>query len=323
MNKVKETTIRYGSVPARHFNRSNESGDTRFVNVAFDPPFGPPKPGKPKGVAQAISVVVTPKGGGVPAVAMAVDVKSTGFTLRARNADPTVEGEAAFDWLAVLGVFQLDAPPLDARLSVLQAKHFGDFLDRHRWPRIWFSTSFDPSSPRVLLLTENNLNIQGDRNPAIVAVADELESLPGLQTDGFSVRAINVDTISGSSGFYAAAFTLGNPATPTGQATAEMWIDHGSEQSTEDYFRNVFPGTPYPVSAGGEAGDSRDFAIYFDRPFLTPPVVLATARETNAVVTIARDVTTHGFTLHARNSDSVPRHALFYWIAIGCVEGCG
>ena len=102
-----------------------------------------------------------------------------------------------------------------------------------------------------------------------------------------------------------------------------MWVDHGSEQNTDDYFRNVFPGTPYPVSADGEDGDSLDFAIYFDRPFLTPPVVLATARETNAIVTIARNVTTHGFTLHARNTDSVPRHALFYWIAIGCVEGCG
>jgi len=60
MNKVRDTTIRYGSIPARHFNRSNQSGDTRFVHVAFNPPFGPPNPGKPKGVAQAISVLVTP-----------------------------------------------------------------------------------------------------------------------------------------------------------------------------------------------------------------------------------------------------------------------
>jgi hypothetical protein len=71
--------------------------------------------------------------------------------------------------------------------------------------------------------------------------------------------------------------------------------------------------------------------VYFDRPFLTPPVVLATARDRdselkrhhNPLVLIAQNVTTHGFTMAARNTDTVNAIAEFYWIAIGCKEGCG
>ena len=322
MNQVKDSSIRFGSVAALHFNRSNQLGDTRSVEVAFQPAFGPPRPGKPKGVAQGISVVVSPKGSGTPVVAMAENVKATGFTLRARNGDPTTEADVAFDWLAVLGVPEEGVAQIDARVSVLQAKGFGDFLQRLHWPRIWFSVPFFSPSPRAVLLTANDLGVQGARNPAVVGVVNSLERLPGLDTDGFSVRATNLDSIAGSCGFYAAAFALGDPETPTGSATQAMWIDHGSEENAEDFFLN--PGKPpYPVNPGGQDGDSRDFAIYFDRPFLAPPVVLATARGRTPVVPLARDVTTHGFTLHARNTDSVGGHALFYCVAIGCVDGCG
>jgi len=254
---------------------------------------------------------------------MAENVKATGFTLRCRNANPSSEAAVAFDWLAVLGGPEDGVAQIDALVSVLQAKSFGDFLHRRHWPRIWFSVPFFSPSPRAVLLTANDLGVQGARNPAVVGVVNGLESLPALDTDGFSVRATNLDSIDGASGFYAAAFAIGDPATPTGSATQAMWIDHGSEENTEDFFLNVFPGTPYPVNPGGQDGDSRDFAIYFDRSFLAPLVVLATARGRTPVVLLARDVTTHGFTLHARNTDSVGGHALFYWAAIGCVDGCG
>ena len=73
------------------------------------------------------------------------------------------------------------------------------------------------------------------------------------------------------------------------------------------------PGIPYPLSPGGQSGDWRSLQIYFDHPFLVPPVVLASGREENPVIPMVRGVTTHGFTAGVRNTDSVGRHALFNW----------
>jgi hypothetical protein len=64
-------------------------------------------------------------------------------------------------------------------------------------------------------------------------------------------------------------------------------------------------------------------AGWVDHPFLVPPVVLASGREENPVIPMIRDVTSHGFTAGVRNTDSVGRHALFDWVALGCSDGCG
>ena len=42
-----------------------------------------------------------------------------------------------------------------------------------------------------------------------------------------------------------------------------------------------------------------------------------------AVVTVAQNVTTYGFTMATRNSDTAASFAQFTWVAFGCGIGCG
>ena len=84
-------------------------------------------------------------------------------------------------------------------------------------------------------------------------------------------------------------------------------------------------------------GDWQEWEVYFNEPFLTPPIVLLTANdlaESGQVygyapaVGIARNVTPTGFLLAARNSQPAAgaaglargrqeRKAGFYWVAFG------
>jgi hypothetical protein len=81
---------------------------------------------------------------------------------------------------------------------------------------------------------------------------------------------------------------------------------------------------PKWFGASCETGWSAYWEVYFSKPFLSPPVVLLTCKDADvAVVGLARDVTTHGFTLAGLNSDCAAGNAQFYWVAIGCGLGCG
>lgn len=338
MDQLKDTTVRFGVTALVDF-RAN--GGWKSIDVVFAAPFGPPKPGSPKGVPQRISVVATPLHMRVAPVVVVKNVTATGFTLLARNA-MNKDGEAAFSWLAVLGVPESRAlRNYDVRLGVLQTKIL---TPPHitSWPGIWFSQPLvgNGGAPAILLTGHNMAGPSRDdqpwRNAASVASVYPLAGSPTPipPDDGFSVGALNVES-AGRSGFYYAAFiqvgSVGNVSPDVGN----LWLDHGSEHGVEDAFQYNGVAWPTPpnrtLQPGAEPGDWVHLDVYFDRPFLTPPVVLATARDAdpnpqrhhNPLATIAQNVTTHGFTLSARNTDTVVAMAEFYWIAIGCASGCG
>lgn len=299
----------------------------------FGRPFGAPIPGRPKDVQQAISVIVTPRGNGVPVVAVVTDVDSHGFSFRLRNADPNRHAvNLSIDWLAVLGVPDQNptaAQLLDGRFVRLQPQQLDGFSVP--WPRIWFDRPLARSpagEPAVLVISQTDLHCNQNSNPAAVGVALALTGADDLLNrgiidaadHGFSLSAANVDTVSGHVAFNGAAFTDTGRAEggDDGPGLTQLWFDHGSEHNVDRFFQDaVFPGTPYPVSRGGQSGDWRTVDIYFDRPFLVPPIVLATGRGRTPLVCVVRKVSTHGFTLSSRNIDTVDGHALFFWAAIG------
>jgi hypothetical protein len=341
MGLLSVTTVRFGNVPiSRVLRPSGTLGDwIQHVAVSFGPPIPAPTGGVPaKDVAQRISVILTPHSA-VPVVPVVESVSTTGFVFSLRNADPTQDaGSITVDWLAVLGVPDVAPSPIDARLSVLQHQHFSGFLDNQpQWPRIWFSTRMVTTVAPVVLLTANNLNVPSNENPAVIGTSGVLANsadlvakgviVPGFAF-GMSVRATDVDTVGGNTGFYAAAFTLNSSAparsVPSASAAA-LVLDNGTEENTDNLalYASGLLGPRFPVSPGGVSGDWVSADIYFSSPFSTPPLVLATARGQAPVVPIARNVTTHGFTMALRNTDTVAGKAAFFWVAIGCAAGCG
>ena len=343
MQTFLNSTVRIGNTPIQApLQPGGQPGDWSAPTTAsISSPFGAAVPGKPKGVAQSISVVATPRtAGGVPVVAVITAVTAKDFTFRIRNADPDQMAESvSLDWLAVLGVPDSNptaAQQMDARLSVLQPKRFDGYKNSRTWPRIWFSRPMNPTkagAPPILLCTQTGLNCSPDSTLATVGTAGDLEGSDQLRADniidgvndfGFSLRAVDVDSVGGPAGFSAAAFVANGDPDPQqgGPSITHLWFDHGSEKNVDTYFKDaVFPGTPYPVAPGGQNGDWRTVDVYFDRPFLTPPLVFATGRGRTPLVCVVRKVTTHGFTLSARNTDTVDGHALFHWVAIGSAAG--
>lgn len=339
MDQLKNTTVRFGITEAKNFSEAGQLGDWRRFDVTYATPFGLPKPGFPKGVPQQISVVATALEMRVAPVAVVKNVTDTGFTLWARNA-MNKRGEARFAWLAVLGVPDSAQTriPVDARLGVLQTKVLAPGPKVTEWPGVWFS---DPlvGVNRVVLLTAHNNTGPSNwgtqwHNAAAVASVYPMYGAPSaiLPDDGFTAGAITVDT-DGRAGYYYAAFV---EARRQEEAVAdELYIDHGSEKGVEDSFRYNQVTWPSPpnrdLKAGGNPGDWLHLDVYFDRPFLTPPVVLITARDNdgdvkqhfNPLVPIAQNVSTHGFTAALRNTDTIDAMAEFYWVAIGCQAGCG
>ena len=298
-----------------------------------------PRAGKRKDVDQLISVIVTPvldaRSPSIAPVPVVRNVTPTGFSFRARNTSSRSSNTdgLSFNWLAVLNVPTLTTIPefkfLDIRAAVAQPKRTDRFLDTTYWSRLWFSEPMGGQPAPFVFLTESDLHVDTQHNPALVGFVGQLGNLPGLPQDGFSIGAINVDTVGGSAAFQSMAFA------DFGEFKEDLpilWIDHGTEHNADDYFlANAIPNPrvpPYPISAGGRPGDWISLDIYFDRPFETPPTVLATARqplrgvEGTPTVSAVRNVTTHGFTLASRNTDSRDGFVGFSWAAFGCAQGC-
>jgi hypothetical protein len=344
MDQFKNTTIRFGITPdAKDFRDTGTPGDWHRWDITFSSPFGAPIPGLPKGVPQQISVVATPFEADAAPVAVIKNVTNTGFVLWARNAWQK-KGSARFAWLAVLGVPDShEQRRIETRFGVLQTKVLEPPQNLTEWPGIWYSDPMATASPDAapaVLLTEHNISgpCRGDivwNNPASVAISVLQRSapFPVLPSEGFAAAAVNVDTTDGRAGYYYASFV--DAARFSTASPSDLWLDHGSDKGVEDGFRfntppSLFTAPNRAMKPGGIPGDWVHLDVYFSKPFLTPPIVLATARDTtadpsrplNPLVAIAQNVTTHGFTMALRNTDSRDATAEFFWIAIGCQAGC-
>jgi hypothetical protein len=311
MYAIQETHIEIGSAGSQpvHFASDCTPGDWQMAQVSFKTHFQ---------TSDNVRVIVTANNEGVnpgvenPAVVGVVAaVNTTDFTLLGRNSD-CAEGNAGFYYMAVE---ELGHPPpgerVDLRLGILQQRSFSRDCqpgDRNVW-----SPSFSsplPSGERAALVTGCNLNVRSYNLPAVGMSRN-------LDVNGFQLAARNSAAClplpgdSGESAFYYVAGIEG-PTPPRDR----FWIDSGVVEPKS------FAASCMSFKDVGSHWAS--WEVYFSRPFLSPPVVLLTGKDVGAaVVGLAQDVTTHGFTLTGFNSDCGPGSAQFYWVAIGCGSGCG
>lgn len=239
-------------------------------------------------------------------VGVAYDVNKAGFWLHARNSD-IKSGFACFNWMAVSETpNQTTESDYNIVLGSVQPKYFCAGGTRGDWIYKSVDLRHNFADIPVILTTENNVNVLHN-NPAVVAL------LQNVTKNNFMFTARNSDNCDGDGGFnYVAILDSDEPV-----ASSNAWIDTGKVH-------------PFRFQPHSNSGDWNYWEIYFNKPFATPPIVLVTPYrdkeckgEDVAPVGIARNVTTHGFTLAARNSASGnPGDAGFYWVAFGCALSC-
>jgi hypothetical protein len=310
---IGEVIFQIGTVEQRRFSKDCETGDTEIFNIRFPTPFP---------TQMGIRVIVTANNSNVPrgahnaaVVGIVQNVTTDGFVLRARNSDcADAGGFAGMNWMAVLETPGTQQKSVNLRMGILQPQPFSS--DCYSGDTRDFGASFSSSldSPPIALVTANNLNVQGHNAAAVGTVLDPSAS-------GFTLKARNSDCAAGGCAFYYVALSQG------AAGRGDLIADTG--EVYEQSFLNDC-----------NSGDTRNWDVYFNQPFLTPPVVLVAAYHSKlddvhpaAAVGMARNVTPHGFTLVGRNSDCfgptglagpvIASAAGFYWVAIGCAPGCG
>jgi hypothetical protein len=242
-----------------------------------------------------------------------------------RNSD-CVPGQAAFNWMAVQETPGVNQSPVTVRMAVLPPQFFSKSCTDGDTPEdtpIKFWQAFG-GTPTVFL-TAGNLFVNGmvtvssgkggtrtfgAHNAAVVGVA------LNEQSNGFTLHARNSDCSKDVSacGFSYAAVIV-SPA-GGGGGNDNLFVDTGEV-------------TAQAFNISCVDGDTQTQTVFFTRPFLTPPIVLLTANDVGAAghlafpVGLAQNVTPYGFTLTGRNSDCAPGMAGFYWVALGCGQGCG
>jgi hypothetical protein len=316
---VSEAMFQVGTFEQRFFSKDCETGDTQdFPAVRFPLQFP---------AESRVRVIVTGNNLGVPAgthnaalVGAVQKVTAEGFVLNARNSDCSEElSLAGMNWMAVAETPGAQQKPVNIRMGVLQPRSFSpdcESGDTKDWG-IVFSAPL--ASEPVVLTTACNLNIQG-HNAAAVGIVLGPDGNPPAPT-GFTLKARNSDCAAGGCAFYYVALSPGTPG------SGNLIVDTG-EVPGQGFFDDC------------SHGDTREWDVYFSQPFLTPPIILATANDSNLrqhqafPVGMARNVTPYGFTLVGRNSDcftggggilgpKLTGQAGFYWVAIGCAPGCG
>lgn len=318
MHKIDEIMFRTGSIDAEafkdewffEFSGVSDHGDWRYLRVDF---MGTPFPENSTPI-----VIVTPNDyidnpeikrdyNNVAVVGIAQDVRNDGFLLRARNSD-SATGFAGFNYLAVVEGMPPEGEEFAGlKMGAVSSKNFAKEGDWQHWQ---VNTPFESS---IILLTANNLNVRNNNVPAVGIVQS-------ANTEGFTLAARNSDcnVNGGDCGFYYVAVERLYEKS----STSNLFIDTGVVPSSDNE----------PLRFGGscQPSDWNFQTVYFNQPFVAPPIVLVTANDHGregdghnaAVVGIAQDVTISGFTLAARNSDIAGGYAGFYWVAIGCA-GCG
>jgi hypothetical protein len=239
-----------------------------------------------------VRVIVTANGNAA-AVAIAQHVGRKGFILAARNSG-CAPGTAGFNWMAFVETPEERQRPVGLRMGVVQPRHFMSDCEEGDW-RSWEVMHSPVRSEPFTLLTACN------GNAAAVGVVND------SRADGFTFSARNSGCAEGDSSFYYLVLTQYE------DKESKVFVD-GGEVPAQHFAPDCVP------------GDWQSWEIQFKESFLTPPIVLITAGGENAnaaVVGIAQNVTTHGFTLSARNSGCAEGDGGFYWAAFGCAKGCG
>jgi hypothetical protein len=333
---MSQTIMQFGRVPRNDFAPSCNPGDWQPIDITFPQPF-------PSGIH--ISVIATANDFLVgdltrnePVVGVVEDLTPVGCRLWGRYPLECASSAAGFNWLAVAETPGSERPPSVAVRLGLEPPAY--FFNRCNSSDNAWSVSIgprrqigDPDQPPIVLATVTNLNIwaqvmqthkSGEPSratvfqhlePAAVVVAVQTPS-PG----GFVLKGQNAGSWPSAAACFHAAFA------PTRQTQPELFIETGRVGAKR--FENA-----------DQAGDWQFWQVAFQDPFLTPPTVLVTANglmedgtpvpdhgggvaRAVAAVGVAHNVTTHGFTLLARNSDCGDGFAGFSWAAFGCERFC-
>jgi hypothetical protein len=265
-----------------------------------------------------VVVMVTPSDRGIPqgfgrccaAAGVVYNADKNGCTIRARNSDKAA-GIVSFNWLAVQETNAPKYPVFDIRAGVVQPQYLGRRGDNDS-DNSWDIQLYNPFlTPPHFFLTESNLNHfesyyapNMSNNPNLSAIMSVAQN---AQTDRFKIFAHSSDIKNGTGSFN----YIGVAPVPEQKGAIDAYIDTG------------ILGKKWFGPDENESDWQEWNNIYFKEPFLTPPIVLATPYNKNmhgnaAPVGIVRNVTTHGFTLSARNSSSDAGEVGFYWLALGC-----
>jgi hypothetical protein len=344
---------------AQGFNQHCTTGDTQSGPVKFPSGAFPADAINDIYVIVTPTDAAVESGDHVAAVVgIAQNVTNTGFTLHARSCDPQ-NGSASFNWIAFTnkGGQGQKFPPA-VRKRVMQPQFYsprGSGSDNWTYgTQLWNPLpELTSAMPAYYFLTACDSGINGcDFPPGMLPHnAAGIGIVEGATATTYTVYSFNTDTAGGECNFYMFAIQEGTnisdpgpPGDPAAQ-NANMVVDFGAIYAT-DFPAQGSPSIPNSqgiFSSSGNFGDTQLTYIDFDQPFAAPPVVLLTANNAltatqegelipipkdpgghnAAVVGIAQSVTPNGFVLRARNSDCASGQCGFYWLAIGCGQGCG
>jgi hypothetical protein len=279
---------------------------------AFQVSFPEPFHGDDFRVAITASIFGESLGDLRPSLGIAQKVSSKGFTLAERN--PCCAGcSLDFDWMAVAegqkpGQKSGESADLNLRLGVLQPRRFQPDCTQGEW-QFWngirFSSPLDDGSP-VVMLTPSDTEV-GGRNAGRIGTVHMPEAY------GFNLAAHNSGCQEGDCAFYYVAGSKIRKHQPRSEKNC-LWVNSGDVEAVD-------------LMPDCEESGERSMGMTFHRPFSMPPAVLVATNDRGvrghnaAALGIAQKVTTKGFTLLARNTESVHVQAGFYWIAIGCARG--
>lgn len=331
--------LRFGFVPANDFSSSGFydpwPSPFQHANVEFIPPFD----------NDDVQVFLTPSSESLgpsdhhaAVVGVAHNVKKSAFELWARSTDCGA-GFSSFSWLAInRGPLdekrERERTPLEIRMARVQPLHSAEIPsyplifssnctsgDTAIWPAVLYSRPMEDASSPVVFVTQ----LTTDYDPTYffsvlgqiaIPVAASVGMLRGTDNKQFRLAARNFDVVPGTPKYNYVALARSTDSTSVSKI-ADLRVTSG------DFL--------FHLEAGGSLGDWGAVPIYFDSPFLAPPIVLMTAQshsvqgpsDLRAFHGIANHVDQHGFTLNVRSADFEAGTMMMNWIAFGCGEACG
>lgn len=308
---IAETIVKHGRETAHFFREDGRPGDWSSWPVAFPQPF---PSDDVRVVAMAAHFQVDEGLGTVPAVPTISGISASGFTINARNSD-CASGSAGMHWIAVQETPGQRSPePVDVRTAVLQGRWAAPDCVVGDWVS-WNYPFGIPLKSTPTVVGTGRRSLADNRTELIGgALFTDIPVLVGVVANAH-VQGVDLNARNG--GGWPGLGGMNFAAVSPGVAGSGVIVDSGVTE--------VIPGLP---PAGGTV--SRSLDVHFTLPFQTPPVVLVTACDRGlpagetcaAIVGTAQDVTTHGFTLQAMNTDSAPGRCAFSWVAIGCGIHC-